>query len=307
MADAVVGLQYAFPKVLDNTMVKAWRACPKKFWWHYQRNLHPTDASVHLVAGGAFAKGLEVVRKRYFDDSIPFHDAVALGGIALLTEYGDFKPNRIHERKDALNVLGAMGKYFVEWPIDTGIVPYLPPGSDKHAIEYSFAAPVPGVRHPETGDFIVYSGRFDFIGCYQGDTIIGVDDKTASQLGQSWLAQWVLPNQLLGYTWGAAQNGLKLGGFEVRGTSLLANGYGHLSDTRMFPRWKIDAFERELTSAVTDMIRDWERNVWRMDLGSSCSAYSGCPFLVLCDTPFPEDWIAVNFEERVWNPLASRD
>ena len=297
---------FPFPAVLDNTMVKAWRACPKKFWWHYQRNLHPTDASVHLVAGAAFAKGLEVVRKRYWDDGVPFADAVAMGGAALLAEYGSFEPNRIHERKGALNVLGAMGHYFVEWPIDSGLIPYKPPGTDKHLIECSFAAPIPEVKHPESGDFIIYSGRFDKVAHYQS-LIVGLDDKTASQLGQSWLAQWVLPNQLLGYTWGAAQSGLKLAGFSVRGTSLLANGYGHVEDTKMFPRWKIEAFERELVSAVQDMIRDWERNVWRMDLGSSCSAYGGCPFLTLCDTPSPEDWIAVNYEERVWNPLASRD
>lgn len=298
-----------FPAVLDNTMVRAWRSCPKKFWWGFQQHLHPVDQSVHLVAGGAFAKGLEVTRKKFWDEGMSFEDAIAHGGAKLIAEYGEFEPHPHHQKKTALNVLGALGHYFMEWPIDKLIVPYKPPGSARHAIEYSFAAPIPGVRHPETGDYILYSGRFDFIGCYGGPDgiIIGNDDKTASQLGESWLAQWPLANQTLGYTWGAGQNGLQLNGFTVRGTSLLTNGYGHSESTQMFPKWKVEMFERELIRSVRNMIRDWESGEWAMDLGPSCSAYGGCPFMLLCDTNAPFDWVEVNFVKRVWDPLASRD
>lgn len=296
-----------FPLVLDNTMIRAWRACPKKFWWNYMRHKAPVEESIHLTAGAAFAKGLEVTRKRYFDDGLNFDDALALGAAALIKSYGAFQANEWHQNKAWDNVLGALGHYFLEWPIDGPLRPYKPKDSDKHAIEYSFAVPIPQIKHPQTDDYIIYAGTFDAVMVYQETLLIGEDDKTAGQLGQSWLAQWILPNQLLGYTWGAWQNGLGLGGFEVRGTSLLKNSYGHVADTKMFPRWKIDLFERELIATVREMIRDWERDYWRMDLASACSAYSGCPFLLLCDSPSPEDWLPVNFVDRVWDPLASRD
>lgn len=302
-------MSFPFPPVLDNTMIRAWRSCPKKFWWSFQRHLHPTDASVHLVAGGAFAKGLEVTRKCFFDQELSFDNAIARGGIALLNEYGEFEPSPRYDRKSALNVLGALGKYFMEWPIDSLLRPYRPPHNDKHAIEYSFGAPIPEVKHPESGKELLYAGRFDMIAQYgdSGGIIIGCDDKTASQLGDSWLAQWPLSNQTLGYTWGALQNGLKLSGFQVRGTSLLANSYGHSESTQMFSAWKVEAFERNLIQTVRAMVNDWESNSWRMDLGPSCSSYGGCPFMLLCDSPTPEDWIEVNYIKRIWDPLASRD
>lgn len=262
--------------------------------------------SVHLTAGAAFAKGLEVTRKRYFDHGEPFDIAIAKGAAALITEYGRFEPHPHYDRKDVYRTLGAMGHYFIEWPIDKIITPYKPQGADRHCIEFSFAAPT-GVKHPQSGELLIYAGRFDFIGTYQDSLIIGVDDKTASQLGQSWLQQWPLANQTMGYTWGAAQNGLKLNGFLVRGTSLLTNGYGHSEALNQFARWKLDMFERELNDTLQSMVKDWERGAWRMDLGSSCSSYGGCPYLMLCDSATPEDWIPVNFIERVWNPLASRD
>lgn len=296
----------SFPSVLDNTMIRAWRACPKKFWWGYMRNLHPTDESIHLLAGAAFAKGLEVTRKSFYDLGEDFDTALARGAAALIQAYGAFEADQWHENKAWDRLLGALGHYFIEWPITGPIVPFRAPGAPTHAIEYSFAVPIPGVKHPENNGPLIYAGRFDFVGDYNGIRL-GVDDKTTSQLGKSWLTQWVLPNQLLGYTWGARETGQALAGFEVRGTSLLKNSYGHMADTKMFPRWKVELFERELIATIQEMIRDWERDYWRMDLASACSAYSGCPFLMLCDSPSPEDWIPVNFIERVWDPLASRD
>lgn len=293
-----------FPIAVDNTMVSTWRACPKKFWWGYYHGWAPTDESVHLVAGGAFARGLEVTRKAYFDQGIPFEDAIALGGAALIAVYGTLEP--FGSPKTALNLLGALGSYFEEWPITGGVTPYLPPGATLHDIECRIAVPIPGTRHPTTGDPIIYGGRFDFRGHYQG-MLAGVDDKTTSQLGPSWYDRWKWNSQILGYAWGSNMLGRKLGCFIVRGTSILAKSFGHAEPIQMLAEWKLAAFEKNLVLAVQRMIEDFEAQRWDYAMGQSCNAYGGCPYLTLCDSEKPQEWIATNYVQRSWNPLLSKD
>jgi hypothetical protein len=288
-------------------MLMAYRPCHRKYWWAHQRSIAPTDESVHLTAGAALAKGLEVTRKSYFDSNLSFGDSIALGGAALLASYGPFEPNLIHSNKNALATLGALGYYFETWPIDSILTPFKPPGEHKHAIEYSFAAPIAGTAHPVTGDPIIYCGRFDMIGIYKDTMLVGEDDKTASQLGQQWLNRWKLSNQLLGYTWGCAQHGIKLGGFNVRGIGLLKGSYNSLESLQPIPNWKLELFEDQLRATLSSMLQAWEANQWDMDLGHSCTLYGGCPFLLLCDSPTPEDWIPINYVPHAWDPLASRD
>ena len=48
-----------FPHVVGSTMLNSFRACPHQFWWAYVRRQIPQLESVHLLAGGAFAKAIE--------------------------------------------------------------------------------------------------------------------------------------------------------------------------------------------------------------------------------------------------------
>lgn len=296
----------AFPTILDNTQVSAWRTCPTKFWWAHGRGLAPTEESTHLVAGGAFAKGIEVTRQAYWNKGVPFYDALALGGAALLGAYGTHEASHSASSKSPLNMLGALGYYFTQWPIDgEGLRPAKL--GDSHAIEYSFAVPVPGTKHPLTGDPIIYCGRFDAI-MQWGSLLMGEDDKTTARLGQEWLNRWRFNSQILGYTWGAREHGTRLAGFVVRGVSLLKNGYDSAeSGPHMIAEWKLDRFHENLVGDIARMIEDWERQTWSYSMNQACNSYGGCSFLPLCDAQHPEEWLKVNFYERNWNPLASRD
>lgn len=293
-----------FPAALDNTMVSTWRSCPKKFWWGYLQGWAPTDESVHLVAGGAFAKGLEVTRKAYFDQGLPFEEAIALGGAALVAAYGPFDPHGTP--KTCLNLLGALGSYFEEWPIGSLVTPYRVPGSPTHDIECRIAVPIPGTRHPSSGDPIIYGGRFDMRGHYQ-TMLVGLDDKTTGQLGPSWIDRWRFNSQILGYSWGSRELGVPLAGFMIRGTSILAKGFGHSEPLQMTAKWKLDLFQEELTKTVNRMVEDYEAQRWDFNMGNSCNAYGGCPYLTLCDSPNPMDWVSTNYVRRTWDPLSSRD
>lgn len=294
-----------FPSVLDNTMVSAYRACGKKLWWRHVEMLQKGEQSIHLISGGAFAKGLEVTRKSYFDKNLSFEDSLAFGAAALFNAYGNVDPSPKYSAKEARNMVGALAYYFETWPIDKIITPKVI--GARHAIEWNFAVPIPNAFHPDTKAPILYCGRFDMVGEHENKMLVGEDDKTTSQLGESWFNRWKLSNQILGYCWGAREHGLNLGAFNVRGISLLKNSYGHAEALVMVNDWMIDRFVSNLQHTVKRMIHSYQSNTWEMDMGSSCSAYGGCDFLVLCQSHQPEVWKEINFTKNEWNPLASRD
>lgn len=297
-----------FPKVLDNTMVSAYRLCPRKFVWRHGEMLQRTETSIHLLSGGAYAKGLEVVRKCYFDKGLSFDESLARGAGALYAAFGMVEPHPKYSNKSATNLVGALAYYFEQWPIDRIIKPYRPSPEARHTIEWNFSVPIPGISHPESGEPLLYCGRFDMIGQHEMyPCLLGEDDKTTSQLGQSWFDKWRLSNQILGYCWGAREHNLQLGGFNIRGISLLKNSFGHSEAIKLVNEWEIDRFVSNLQLTVRRMLSDWERGTWEMDMGHACAQFGGCDYLPLCEAPDPSPWIELNYVVNEWNPLASRD
>lgn len=301
-----------FPSVLDNTTVSAYRSCPKKFWWRHLLHLQKGEVSIHLHSGGAFAKGLEVTRKCYFDKGMSYEESLHQGVKALILAYGYIEPHPKYAAKSVFGLIGALAYYFEVWPIDRIITPYQPNNGDRHTIEWNFALPIPGVKHPDTGADILYCGRFDMVGKHDNGLLLGEDDKTTTQLGESWFNRWRLSNQVLGYTWGALEFGFPLGGFNLRGISLLKNSYGQADAVVLISKWQVQRFVVNLKKTVQRMISDYvgQRDLNsepEMDMGGSCSAYGGCDYLPLCESPDPETWIEPNYIKNPWNPLASRD
>lgn len=297
----------SFPRVWDNTMLSTYRKCPRRFMYEFLWNKAGAENNVHLHAGGAFAKGLEVVRKEYFIGKKPFNEALALGGVALIRAYGGFQPPKANTNKSLEMMLGALGYYFERWPINVGIVPAML--SDKPAIEFSFAVPFPPVKHPETDEPIIICGRFDMIGEVNGSSSmrLGEDDKTSGQLGTQWLNKWRVGNQITTYCWGAAEHGIPLSGFSMRGIGLYKRGYEGIDAITYRKKWQLDEWVRNTQATLEDAKRDWQRGFWSANWADACSVYGGCPYLILCESPTPEVWLPVNFVDRNWDPLASRD
>jgi hypothetical protein len=36
----------------------------------------------------------------------------------------------------------------------------------------------------------------------------------------------------------------------------------------------------------------------------ACAAFGGCPYVPLCSSEHPEKWVALNYIERKWDPMA---
>ena len=289
-----------FPEVIDSSLIAAFRSCPQKAFLEFFEHWKLRDPSVHLHAGAAFARGLEVARTAFYTEGRSPADSVALGLRALIEAYGEFECPA-DSAKSLERMAGALEFYFERYPLgqDQAIPMSLPGG--KRGIEFSFLEPIE-ILHPTTGNPILYSGRFDMIVNYQ-NLALGEDDKTASQLGASWPRQWDLRSQFTAYTWGAKQAGIKLDGFLVRGVSILKTKYDTLETITYRPEWQIQRWYAQMLRDVRRMIASWESGIWDFNLDHACAEYGGCPFRGVCQLVRPEHLLRQQFERRIWDPV----
>jgi hypothetical protein len=276
----------------------------QKGYLTYLEHWKPTVESVHLVAGGAFARGLEVARRAFYEQGKPPLESVGHGIVALLAAYGDFQcPD--DSAKGPERMAGALEYYFDRWPLgeDTAVPHRFADG--KLGIEFSFAQPLP-ILHPTTGNPIIYAGRCDMFADFAGGLYLE-DDKTASQLGASWPKQWNHRSQFTGYAWAAREIGLPAKGIIVRGVSILKTKYDSAESITQRANWELDRWYEMTLDLIRQMLANWERGYWPHNLDHACAEYGGCTFNDICKADNPEEWLPVHFTRRKWNPLTREE
>jgi hypothetical protein len=288
-----------FPSFFDNTMRGTFVSCPLKFKRSFIDNLAPAEPSIHLHAGGALAAALDVTRKAFYGGHASEEEALALGATELIRFWGDFPKE--HDYKGLSRMLEAFDDYFREYRLPSDpIKPLMQDG--KPACEFSFAIPLE-VNNPDTGEPIIYTGRFDMLGVYQNSLFV-VDEKTTSQLGQMWQQQWDLKSQFTGYCAAARSFGYPVAGAIVRGIGLLKSGTTFAQVIEYRPDWQIDRWHEQLLRDIRRAIHCYKTNTWDLALDEACAQYGGCAFRRLCLSQEPERWIDGYFVQRNWNPLA---
>lgn len=289
-----------FPRVLDSTIMAAFKSCPQKSWLEFFQHYKMLNQSVHLHAGAAYAKGMEVARSAYYLEHQSPEDSVAAGVGALMQAYGDFECPA-DSAKSLERTAGALEFYFSHYRLgEDKAIPMTLPGG-KRGIEFSFLEPL-DLLHPETNEPLLYSGRMDMMCEFEG-MHLGEDDKTASQLGASWPRQWDLRSQFTGYVWGAARAGIKLDGFLVRGVSILKTKYDTLQAITYRPDWQIERWYEQLMRDGARMIQAWKDGYFDWNLDHACAEYGGCPFRNVCQMREPAPLLAQQFERRKWDPV----
>lgn len=298
-----------FPAVIDNSMRSDMVSCETKWYYAWLRKLGSPLPSIDLIAGGAFARGLEVVRLSYYGEKLSLQRSLELGMAAAIVEYGDIIVPDKKENKGPDRVITALAAYFERFPPDHDhIQPFIAP-SGKPMVEFTFSIPLP-VLHPETGEPIIYAGRFDMVGTFQGQ-LIGVDEKTTTQLGDQWKKSWNLRAQFTGYTWAMQQYDFPVIGIMVRGVSFLTagskvawNGTGHgfEESLQLRPQYMIDDWYNQLIKDIERAKVAWAAGEFDQNLSDSCTAYSGCAFQDLCTSQDPEAFTS-RYGIRDWDPL----
>ena len=294
-----------FPHTIDSTVLSAFRACPRKFFYQYVSHWKPLAQSVHLVAGGAFAAAIEAARNAFYVEGRSLADAEAAGLSALIAHYGDFNcPD--DSAKSLERMCGAFEFYLAQYPLGAdGANPITLP-SGRRGIEFSFAEPLE-VRHPVTGDPILYTGRSDMIAERYGTGVWIYDEKTTSSLGATWGRQWEMRSQFTGYSWAARRQGIKTAGTIVRGVSILKTKYDTLEIATYRSDYEIDRWEAQVNRDIQRMIRCWQEEYWDWSLDNACTDYGGCPFVSVCKSSNPEEWLPAKFERRVWDALSRKE
>ena len=308
--DYPAGWKPEFPRVVDSTMRADFVACPQKFFQAYVQKRSLSGDSIHLVAGAAYARGLEIVRNFVYGPAkLPLERALVESIPHVWAEYGAIEVPAGYEQKGPIGVVKALVAYFDRFPpLTDHIQPFMKKNGEP-ATEFSFTIPME-IAHPVTGEPILYAGRTDLIGVYNG-TLWVVDDKTASQLGPSWDRQWSLRAQLTGYCYAAKRYGLDVSGAIIRGISFLKGGaFGFSEPIEYRANWQLERWWEQLHRDVARMIGCWTEvddahplGYWDYNLADACTSFgSGCPFAALCKVSNPNEWLG-QYEYKSWNPL----
>lgn len=303
------------PLYIDSTMISCFRSCPKKFWREFVLGLRPTALSVDLHAGGCFATGLEAFYEAFHIGRKSFDQALAVAFRRYLAEWGDFVPLR-DTPKTRDNVWAAIEDYLATYPpLTDKVQPYVLNG--KPSMEFTFGVPLEPAENPTdrpagdyfsdcfpthpSGDPFIYSGRLDMLG-EMGGRIVWRDEKTTTSIGASWSEQWDLRSQFSGYTWACQQDGLDCDTGIVRGIGILKTKFHQVEAIKQYNQMNIARWHEQLRRDLWRMRRMWDEGYWDYNLAESCSAYGGCAFRDLCNSPQEDRWYP-NYTVRRWNPL----
>lgn len=288
-----------FPEVIDNTIRSSWAQCEKKtLFQHFD---HWGSAfSVHLLFGAAFASAIEAGRKAFYVGGLSMEDALVEALRAGMEEYG------MHEEpatsvKSRPRLYEAIVSYFDHYNMDFDpVVPYVHGG--KPAIEFSFAIPLP-INHPDTGMPLIYAGRCDLIGVFNG-TIYIVDEKTASRLGPTWSKQFEHDSQFISYTWAAQQFDYPVSGALVRGVCMYKDRVEHVQIPYSYPKFLIDRWYKQLLEEIQDMLDAYKgKRSFQYAMHKGMSGCSYCSYLNACTSEYPQKVLETQFVKRHWNPL----
>ncbi len=289
-----------FPDKVDSSILASFDACEVKGYKEYIEHLSPSLTSVDLHAGGAFSAGIEATRNALWVDGKDLIAAQLAGMRDFMMYWGDYEPPEGHTKSFG-NVLGALFDYFRHYdPRMDPVKPYILQ-SGKPAVEFTFALPTE-VKHPVSGEPVIYCGRFDLLG-YYNDVLFIIDEKTTGRTPTAtWMTQYAMRGQFIGYIWAAQQYGFPVSNALVRMIVILKTQYKQLQAPITIADWQIRRWYEDMNRKVERLVRAWETDTWIHSYGDACSSYNGCPYLGLCTQEDERLWHG-DYKIRYWNPL----
>jgi len=319
-----------FPLSVDSTILSSFTSCPRKFYYEFLLKRVPEGKSIDLHAGGCFALGLEIARNAFYVENLTQDEAIARAWVHMVKEWGEYTEPEDHP-KSFLNMFGALCHYFDTYPMENDHFQPITIAGNRKAIEFTFAIPT-AVRHPDTGEPILYSGRCDMVvedreG--EGGVIFALDDKTTKAMNANWADQWAMRGQFYGYVYACRAQGINAIGAVVRGISILKGSYKTAEATILFSDEQIEKWWLMINTKILRMVQAYSKYKellacfeeehltqqpelthivaaapWEMSYGDGCMAYfRPCSFTPLCTSSEPWE-IYSDWDNRVWDPLA---
>lgn len=304
-----------FPAVISASSRSRFSECPQSFYREVIQGKRLKSTNFHLDAGKAYAFGLEVARRTFYDTRNSHIDAtlreeiaIRRGFVALIQQYGSEDPPEHQGHKSLERIAGAYLEYHRLYPMATDRMQPMMKEDGTPAVEFSFVFDIPGTRHPDTGNPILYSGRADMLAIFDKGLWI-YDDKTTGQMGATWRSQWTHRSQFTGYIYAAWQHNLKPIGTVVRGMALYKNDYKSEEAivTRTVPQ--VNRWLDRLQHDVSRMVWHYKHNEWPHygEENDTCNKYSGCAFSTLCASSNPAAYMDVYYKTYRWDPVEGKE
>lgn len=296
-----------FPEVISSSIRHDFNSCFRKGYYSQIMGIAPRGENVHLHFGLAYASAMETFRHVYHttagDENFRFDEAAVAGFLKATEYYGDYTPPP-EEAKNYDRLISCYIESLVAYdprkdPVQTSIGP-----DHRPRVEFSFALPIEEVRHPVTGNPIIFSGRFDQLADFS-DSLYVFDDKTTKALGPSWGRQWELRSQFTGYCWGARESGLRVAGAIIRGMGILKTKITTQESVVYRPPWMVDRWRTRLVWDLKRIVKCWTTGYWphNGEESGACSEYGGCPYTILCKSASPEAYIQSHYRPYRYRPL----
>lgn len=306
-------LEYTMPAIWDSTMIVTARSCPRKLLYSFINHIRGGDTSPPLHFGGAFAKGLEVYRKTYFESGGNTSHALQSGLEAIFVAWGD-RPSqllyrgKLEEKRTLDKCLHALRLYFDWWPIETDrLQPHINNVTGKPTYEFSFAVPLEEPIFPRQADGspFILCGRADTLGTFENLPVIE-DDKTTVAMGPKWADQWYTRHQFILYIWVLRKLGFKARHVVVRGICIRKEDIA-FAETHPIHRqdYLLDKFEHELAWTLRQMQAYVDARQFPRNFGDACfSHFTQCQYWDVCSTkPAAELPFLRAMGRNQWDPL----
>lgn len=293
-----------FPRIITNSIRNDAVTCLRKFELNNVLHWKPKHLSIHLHAGGGFAKGLEATRRYYYEQGFTQEDAILGGWLTIVDWYAKYQ-TADGDVKTCERMCSALLYYFTVFPMQHDFLQPAELAPGKLGIEFSGLLPI-DFDHPETGEPLLIGFRFDMLAQHQttGDLYVN-DEKTTSQLGPTWAGSYDLDSQFTEYCWAARQYDFPVVGAIVRGISILKNGHGNAQSIQMRPVWQIERWYEQMLRDLKRMVEAWESGVYDYNLSHGCKMYGGCAYRGVCRSNDPDRWLAADFKQEEYNPYGS--
>lgn len=305
--EPLTSLNYDLPVVWDNTMIVAFRRCPRYFFNAYMNHIRGEGVALPLLFGGTFAKGLETYRKAFYthngNPSIAYEAAYS----SMITAWGENDSQIADDKRTFDRCALGVQQYFQQWPVDTDLLqPHM--SNNRPTFEYSFAIdldPADGFPLHPTGQPFILAGRMDVLGTYDSLPIFE-DDKTTIVMGPKWADQWVTRHQFLLY-------GVALRKLEFRARHYMVRGICIRKEETAFEQtpplrlqeYLLDKIEHEIKGTLADAAMMAEQRHFPQNFGDACySHFRQCPFWHSCAArPVNELGFLKTMPRNKWDPL----
>ncbi len=311
-------MQTLFPIYIRNSYLQTAGVCQLKYFRESIQHLSNDTKSHHLVAGGIFAAGVEIVRKSYFNKNLTIEESVEFGQEHILTAEDTGDSLKSNER-----LANVLGKYFHKYPLDRTIKPCLL-ADGTHAIEYRFMFDL-GIPHPDIpGQNLIWQGTLD--GLYEKTLASGqtkryiVDEKTCSSLLRLSGTKIVdiekecnafrTNSQFLGYSKAARLLGIKTDGLLIYKIPILTKHEDAVELSIPFTEYEIDLWYNKFISDLNELVEKYKfykskecnpAEVFKPVFnGSLCNSWgTPCQFMSGCLSKDGEAILASSFQQIV--------